>query len=158
VTGRFFRIAVRSVIFKDRKLALIKSEKFGEYKFPGGGKENGESDVETLIRETMEETGLTVVAKSIKPYGVAKEKRRSVIDPNDLFMMESYYYLCDVLNLVNKTKLDDYEHEYGYQLFFVDIDEAIKANEEAAKLHQDAVPWINRELAVFKDIKKYYNL
>ncbi|PKK92625.1 MAG: hypothetical protein CVV61_08780 [Tenericutes bacterium HGW-Tenericutes-6] len=72
--------------------------------------------------------------------------------------MESYYYLCDVLDLLGSTNLDDYENEYGYQLQFVDINQAIKANEKAALSHQNEAPWINRELAVFKDIKKYFDL
>lgn len=156
--GYFHRVAVRAVIIKEGKLALIKSQKYGEFKFPGGGKENGETDIDTLIRETMEETGLTVVPKTIMPYGVAKEKRKSRINPNNIFQMESYYYLCEVLDQVNQTNLDDYEDEYGYQLHFIDIDEAIQTNEIAAVSHQIEAPWINRELAVFKDIKKYYDL
>ena len=48
-TGYFHRVAIRAVILKDRKLALIKSEKYGEVKFPGGRKEDSESDIDTLI-------------------------------------------------------------------------------------------------------------
>jgi len=157
-TGHFNRIAVRAIIIKNNLLALIKSEKYEEYKFPGGGKEDGESNTDTLIRETREETGLTIIPDSIKPYGLAKEKRRSVLNPNDLFIMESYYYICNVYDHISETSLQDYENEYGYRLHFVDVDEAIKANEKAALLHQHEAPWINRELAVFKDVKNFYNL
>lgn len=154
----FHREAVRAVIIKNNKIALIKGKKFGEFKFPGGGKEEGESNMDTLIRETLEETGLTVDPSSIKPYGMALEKRRSVLNPNDLFQMESYYYLCEVYEHIQETKLDDYELLYGYQLHFVNIDEAINANEKAAIAHQHEAPWINRELAVFNDIKRAFKL
>ena len=154
----FHREAVRAIITKDHKFALIKGDTFGEYKFPGGGKEEGESNIETLIRETLEETGLTINPASIKPYGMALEKRRSVLNPDDLFQMESYYYLCDVYDHIQEPKLDDYELLYGYKLQFTDLDEAILANEKAAENHQLEAPWINRELAVFKDIKKVFNL
>jgi len=157
-TGYFHREAVRAIIIKQNILALIKGEKFGEYKFPGGGKEEGESNKVTLQRETLEETGLTIKPSSIKPYGMAIEKRRSVINPDDLFQMESFYYLCDVYEHIQETKLDDYELLFGYQLHFVSIDEAIRANELASTIHQQEAPWINRELAIFKDVKNKLNL
>lgn len=157
-TNYFHRKAVRAIIIKDNKFALIKGEKFGEYKFPGGGKEESESNIDTLIRETLEETGLTINPSSIKPYGMAIEKRRSVLNPDDIFQMESYYYLCDVYEHRQETKLDDYELLYGYHLHFVNIDDAIHANEKAATLHQQEAPWINRELAVLTDVKKKFNL
>jgi len=153
-TGYFYRKAVRAIIIKDGKIALIKSTKFGEYKFPGGGMEDGESDYDTLIRETKEETGLSVIPESIMVYGLAKEKRRSVLNPDDLFEMDSYYYTCNVLDTIEETNLDSYEHHYGYELQFVSIDQAIDANKNAAQTHQKEAPWINRELAVFIDLKK----
>ncbi len=152
-TGIFRRIAIRAIIIKNKKLALIRSDKFEEFKFPGGGQEEGESDLQTLLRETLEETGLSVNPDSVSAYGMAKEKRRSVLDPNDLFLMESHYYLCDVENDIKPTNLDDYECDYGYHLHFVSVDEAIQANKKAAKKYQDIAPWINRELAVLIDIK-----
>ncbi|MCF7931209.1 MAG: NUDIX domain-containing protein [Acholeplasmataceae bacterium] len=157
-TATFHREAVRAIIKKENQFALIKGKRFGEYKFPGGGKEEGESNIETLIRETLEETGLTINPSSISPYGMAIEKRRSVLNPNDLFQMESYYYLCEAYDDIKEPKLDDYELLYGYELTFASIDEAIDANEKAAENHQHEAPWINRELAVFKDIKKAFNL
>ena len=48
---RFYREAVRAIILTNKKIALVKSEKEGYYKFPGGGIENGETHQQTLIRE-----------------------------------------------------------------------------------------------------------
>ncbi|MDO9629182.1 MAG: NUDIX domain-containing protein [Acholeplasmataceae bacterium] len=149
----FHRKAVRAIIIKEGKLALIKSEKFGEYKFPGGGKEDHESDIDTLIRETREESGLNIITDSIKPYGMMMEKRKSTFDPTNIFQMESYYYLCEVSDGISETNLDFYELEYGYKLHFVSIEEAITNNEKAL-IHQEQVTWIERELCVLKDIKK----
>ena len=64
--SRFTRRAVRAVIIKNNRIALVKCEKEGYYKFPGGGIKNGESHLETLIRETSEETGLQIIPDSIK--------------------------------------------------------------------------------------------
>ncbi|MBN2299971.1 MAG: NUDIX domain-containing protein [Acholeplasmataceae bacterium] len=152
------RIAVRAIIFKDQKLALISSSKFNEFKFPGGGKENDETDIDTVIRETKEETGLIIIKESISFYGKSIEKRRSIFDENEIFEMDSHYYLCDIYDEITSTKLDDYEHEYGYQLKFVSIDEAIYGNIEAAKKHHEIATWIQRELAVLYDLKKQFNL
>ena len=74
------RVAVRGIIFVDGKLLLINSS-FGELKFPGGGKEGEESDEETLIRETLEETGYRVIPETIRPFGEVEEKRLSVHEP-----------------------------------------------------------------------------
>lgn len=151
-TKLFHRKAVRAIIIKENKLALIKSDRFGEYKFPGGGKEDHESDIDTLIRETKEESGLKIILDSVKPYGMMKEKRKSVFDLESIFQMESYYYLCDAEDDISETNQDLYELEYGYKLHFIPIDEAI-ANNEKALIHQEQATWIERELCVLKDIK-----
>ncbi|MBU1142039.1 MAG: NUDIX domain-containing protein [Firmicutes bacterium] len=148
----FHRKAVRAIIIKDGKLAMIRSEKFGEYKFPGGGTEDGESDIDTLIRETREESGLNIIKESVEPYGMMMEKRKSVFDPEFIFQMESYYYLCEVTEELSETNLDDYEVEYGYKLHYISIDEAIRNNENAF-VHKETATWIERELCVLKDIK-----
>ena len=70
---RTVRNAVRAIILSGGNLVLIKSDRFGEYKFPGGGAKPGETHSETLIRETREETGLTVIPPSIKVYGMTRE-------------------------------------------------------------------------------------
>jgi 8-oxo-dGTP pyrophosphatase MutT (NUDIX family) len=154
-TSTFSRTAVRAIIYKDGKLVMVKSTKFGEYKFPGGGKDDGESDLETLERETKEETGMTVIPASVQAYGYTKEKRRSVFNPSQRFIMESRYYLCNVMDHIEETDYDPYEKDYGYHLCVVTIDEAIEQNVIAAEKHQEIATWIQRELTVLKDIKKH---
>lgn len=54
-------------VFKDKKLLLVKTYKHGDkYLLLGGKIENGESDVECLNREVMEEVSATVDQESIK--------------------------------------------------------------------------------------------
>ena len=48
------RPSVRSIIIKDGLVALVHSEKYNYYKFPGGGIESNETHEEALIRETLE--------------------------------------------------------------------------------------------------------
>jgi 8-oxo-dGTP pyrophosphatase MutT (NUDIX family) len=152
-TGLFKRTAVRAIIFKEGKLAMIKSNTFNEYKFPGGGVQDHESHLEALIRETIEETGLVIKASSVQPYGYTKEKRRSTLNTDDIFEMDSFYYLCDVWDHLLKTHMDDYEIQYGYQLEFVELEDAIENNVQALK-HQHVATWIERELKVLEQLKK----
>jgi len=155
LTHVYERQAVRAVILKKDKLVMIQSQTFGEYKFPGGGLESEESLIETLMRETKEETGLTVIASSVSPIGYIEEKRKSSYEEHTIFQMKSYYFLCDTLKAQHETNLDDYEKAYGYQLTYVTLDEAIKQNEHALETYGSQAYWIERELWMLKFLKKH---
>ena len=90
----FLREAVRAIIRKDGKIALVKSEKEHYYKFPGGGIEPGESHLGALLREVREETGLQVRVDSVREFGLVCEKRKSIMEPEIIFEQRSYYYTC----------------------------------------------------------------
>ncbi len=124
----FKREAVRAIIIKDNKLALVKCEKEGYYKFPGGGIEAGESHMEALIRETLEETGLHIVPESIHGFGTLLEKRRSIYGNKEIFEQYSHYYFADVSEEMEQLSLDEYEMELGYYLEFTDIETARQTN------------------------------
>lgn len=148
------REAVRAIIIKDNQLAMVKSKKFNECKFPGGGMEDKETHASCLIREVNEETGLTVIPSSIKPYGHIKEKRTSYLDHTEVFEMDSYYYYAKVESNIGSTHLDQYEQNYGYELIWLSIDEAIITNERAYQNYIGIATWIERELTVLKAIKE----
>lgn len=147
---RTVRNAVRAIILSGGNLVLIKSDRFGEYKFPGGGAKPGETHSETLIRETREETGLTVIASSIKEYGMTREIHRDAFGEG-VFEMNSYYYLCGVEDGISETALDEYEKEYGYKLTIASVDDAISTNAELCDERE--APWVRRELFVLRQIK-----
>ena len=147
------RKAVRAVIMKDQKLAMIQSDAFHEVKFPGGGMNTEESLIETLIRETKEEAGLNIIESSIHPLGFIEEKRISTVEEDTRFQMTSYYFMCDVTDERSKTNLDAYEEAYGYKLIYITIEDAIKENEKALKLYDQEAPWIRRELWMLNYLK-----
>lgn len=157
VTYRNKRSASRGIAFKDNKIILIKSDKYGEYKFPGGGINPNETKEMALIREFKEETGIDVVVESIKEFAVFKEIRKSAIY-DEIFDHTSYYYLVDVYDNIGETKLDDYEKEYGYNLVFATLDEAINNNQRILDNNDITMcPWVEREIIILKKLREVYD-
>ena len=124
----FTRNSARSIIIRNGKIAMIHSLKYDYYKFPGGGIEPGESNVDALIRETAEEAGLTVIPDSIREYGYVHRIQKSTMDVDEFFIQDNYYYLCDVEEGVNPQKLDDYESDEHFTLEYVMPESAILSN------------------------------
>ena len=125
--NRFIREAVRSVIIKDGKVALVKSLKENHYKFPGGGIEENETHIDTLIRETKEETGLVIKPSTIKECGLIHEIRESIYG-DDVFEQKSYYYFAEVEDNVLKQELSENEKELQYILEWVNPSIAYEVN------------------------------
>lgn len=122
----FVRPSVRAIIRREGRIAMVKSQKFDYYKFPGGGMEPGEEQMETLIRETKEEAGLTVLPESIREYGYVHRVRGN--RDGGRFIQDNYYYLCDTMPERTKQHLDDYEAEEHFTLEFVEPETAIAVN------------------------------
>lgn len=134
----FKREAVRAIIFKDNKIVLVKCGKDGYYKFPGGGIESNETHNETLVRETLEETGLNIIPQSIQSFGTLIEKRRSIYSNNEIFEQYSYYYFAEIEAESTKCCLDVYEAELDYHLEFTDLEIAWKANIDLGNNYESA--------------------
>ena len=150
------RPSARAIIIKDQLLAMVYSEKYKYYKFPGGGIEKGENPESALVREVGEETGLAVISDTIKEYGKVDILRKSDILENTIFRQENLYYLCDVTDGVAGQSLDDYELESGFTLRYVSADEAIRTNREEATT--DDIYMIERESRVLEILKGEFDL
>ena len=55
--------------FKDGKILSTRSKGKDKYYLPGGKRELGETDVQTLIREIKEELSVDVIENSVNYYG-----------------------------------------------------------------------------------------
>ena len=127
-TRSFVRDSARSIIIRDKKVAMIYSVKYGYYKFPGGGIESGENPVDAMIRETREESGLVVLPDTVREYGYVHRIQRSDKDPAECFVQDNYYYLCETADETVSQELDDYEAKETYTLEFVEPAVAIMKN------------------------------
>lgn len=147
-TDSFFnRTAARGIIRNGDKYLMIRSH-YGDYKFPGGGVEEGEELTDTLVREVKEETGYIVKPETINLYGTALEKRAG--ETADVMIMRSHYYLCDIEDDMTDRALDDYEEEYGYNVIWTTLKEAADKNKMVSDLER--CPWVVRDTKVMEYI------
>lgn len=123
----FYRTAVRAVIKKDNKLYMVHSDRDG-YKFPGGGVNEGETIIQALTREVLEEAGLIIKPETVKEFGYVKEIRKSTIEYKTKFVHTSYYYFCEVEDEIYEQRLDDYERKENYHLVLIDPKIALQEN------------------------------
>lgn len=121
----YSRPSARAVVIRDGRVAMVYSQKFRHYKFPGGGIEKGESREAALIREAREEAGLVLDPKTIRPYGFVHRIERGDAEP--IFLQDNFYYLALAMATVPQ-ELDGYEAAEGYLLRWADPREAIEQN------------------------------
>lgn len=148
-THSFVRNSARSIIIRDRKIAMVHSLKFGFYKFPGGGIEGGEAPVDAMIRETREEAGLAVLPDTVKEYGYVHRIQRSDQDETECFIQDNYYYLCQAEEQPMAQQLDAYEADEGYTLEFVSPALAIQQNRRRTRGPYDQT-MLDREARVLE--------
>ena len=108
------RPSARGIIICEGKIAMVHSLKYDYYKFPGGGIDSGESNLDALMREVEEETGLIVIPESIQEYGLVLRKEKGKFE--DIFIQENFFYFCDVEKETASQKLDDYEADEEFVL------------------------------------------
>ncbi len=146
------RTAVRGIIFTGGKLLLIEDNK-NEVKLPGGGREEGETDMDTLVREVREETGCSVITETVRPFGYIEEKRKS-FKGDAIWHQFSRLYFCDVADERGDTDYSENEKERGMRAVTFTVDEAIAKNH--AMLNDIGVQtWNQREYRTLLLIKEY---
>jgi 8-oxo-dGTP pyrophosphatase MutT (NUDIX family) len=146
------RTAVRAVVARGNNLLMIYSAAVGDYKFPGGGVDQGESHEQALRREVQEECGMSLATVGDE-IGSIVEYNFPVEEEYDVFRMISHYYQSDALDGFGAQKLDGYEKDLGFTPVWIDIDQVIQANE--LLLNSDAPPeWLKREIFVLHYLKQ----
>ncbi len=143
--------ATRTVLLDtEDRVAIIKVGKYGYYKIPGGGVEDGEDLSESAKREVLEESGCD--------SEIIAELGRMETDILDWQLHDiSDGFIGRVVGEKRPPKFDDYEQERGFSLEWHDsLDDAIRmieANDNV--VDPDAAILQARDLAYLKLAKKY---
>ncbi len=146
----FHRKAVRGIIFRDKKLLMVYSPVYNDYKFPGGGVNAGELHIEALRREINEECGAEMTQITGK-LGKTEEYAIDVLKEDyETFKMTSYYYFCEIKGELGTQKLDAYEEELGYKPAWVNIDNAIEKNKRSLANPSSFSHWTRRETFILE--------
>ena len=91
-TRSFVRHSARSIIIRNGKVAMVHSLRYDYYKFPGGGIEQGEEPMDAMIRETREESGLTVIPETVREDGYVHRIQKSNKDPKECFVQDNFLF------------------------------------------------------------------
>jgi ADP-ribose pyrophosphatase YjhB (NUDIX family) len=123
----FTRLATRGIAIQNETILLLYTERYEDYSLPGGGLNEGEDEIEGMVRELKEETGAKDI-KNIKPFGIYKEYRPWYKPDFDVQHMISYCYTCEISTKLGESKMDPHEINNGMKARWVNIHEAIKHN------------------------------
>ncbi|MEC0167004.1 NUDIX domain-containing protein [Paenibacillus graminis] len=58
------------IVISDGRVLGARSKGKDTYYFPGGKRESGETDVQTLIREVKEELSVNILSDTVTPFGI----------------------------------------------------------------------------------------
>ncbi|MFH1456099.1 MAG: NUDIX domain-containing protein [archaeon] len=142
------RMAARAVLLdKNNKIALLHVTKHHYHKLPGGGIEDEEQILAALQREIMEEAGCTLNVK--ENVGIIIEYR----DEHEILQL-SFCYLGNVKENSKKLDFTEKEISLGFELIWVDINEAIELLEKAEPTSYSGKFIIKRDLTFLKKAKE----
>lgn len=144
----FKRLSSRGIIFRDGKLAVSYSGKYGYCKLPGGGLEDGEDSISAMIREVREETGLVVKPGSVREFGYVHMIQKGRFEP--VYVQDTSYYFCDAEDYLVDPQLTESEIREECVTLFVPPEEAVRMNEKALMSDEGFKSVIERELGVLR--------
>ena len=149
-----FRNAVRAIIKNGSKILMVHLEKTDEYKFPGGGREENETAEEAIKREVMEEAGY-IVKKANEKIGIITEFAIAKEGGNNIFKMDSEYYLVEIDKRPGVQNPEGYEKELMFKPCWVEMEKAYRTNRERIEnRNMEKTGGINRETIVLGIIKE----
>jgi ADP-ribose pyrophosphatase YjhB (NUDIX family) len=143
------RQAARAIVYdKEGKVALLHATKKSYHKLPGGGVEQGESIMEALHREVMEEIGCKI--EHIRELGIVEEFRNKF----KLHQL-SYVYIADLAGEKGTPDLEEDEIADGFETVWLTLDEAIESLKKETSIDDYEGRFIQkRDLALLISARK----
>jgi ADP-ribose pyrophosphatase YjhB (NUDIX family) len=124
----FTRKATRAIVLKGNNILLLYTKRYHDYSLPGGGIDEGESNVAGLVRELKEETGAHNV-QNIEEFGMYEEFRPWHKTGFDIIHMQSYCYICSIDEELLEPEFESHEIDNGMHPIWINIHQAISHNE-----------------------------
>ncbi|NQZ20419.1 MAG: NUDIX domain-containing protein [Colwellia sp.] len=147
----FIRKASRAIVLNGENILLLYTKRYHDYSLPGGGIDEGESNIAGLIRELKEETGAQNV-KNIAEFGLYEEFRPWHKTDFDIIHMQSYCYVCTIDEKLLEPEFESHEINNGMQPLWMNIHQAISHNEETMANSKKKGLSIERETFLLKRI------
>ncbi|KZM44921.1 MAG: NUDIX hydrolase [Marinomonas sp.] len=126
---RVLRRATRGIIIRNDEILMLYTKRYHDYSLPGGGIDEGEDNIQGLIRELREETGAKNV-RNIQEFGCYEEYRPWYKEDIDIMQMQSFCYVCDIDEELDTPELEHHEIQNGMHPVWMNIHAAIAHNEE----------------------------
>lgn len=147
----FTRKATRAIVLNQENILLLYTKRYHDYSLPGGGIDEGESNIEGLVRELKEETGAQNV-QNIQEFGLYEEFRPWHKEGFDIIHMQSYCFICSIDDNLLEPKLEPHEINNGMHPVWMNIHEAIRHNEHTIATSNKKGLSIERETFLLKHI------
>ncbi|MBL0520461.1 NUDIX domain-containing protein [Aeromonas sp. 19NY04SH05-1] len=147
------RLTVRAVVARDDELLLVHSRVNGDFMFPGGGVEAGESHAAALARELREECGAELLEVGAL-LGETREYRPAREQGVDAYCIRSLYYLCRIGETLVAPQPQPYEIRLGFVPGWIAIEEALQTNK--TQLAGPCPQWTVRETRVLAQLQRWW--
>ncbi|KXF83276.1 NUDIX hydrolase [Enterovibrio coralii] len=147
----FHRRAARAIVLRGEDILLLFTERYYDYSLPGGGVDEGESELEGMIRELQEETGAKNV-RNIVPFGAYEEYRVWYKPEFDVMHMISHCFYCDIDEELGEVAFEEYEVKNGMRPVWINIHEAIAHNKHTLENSEKKGQSLEREIFLLEKI------
>ena len=146
------RLTARAFLFDENgKVAVMYCKKFSIHCIPGGGIEEGETKIEAVKRELLEETGCECEIKCELGYVY---ENRGHCD----YTTVSYYYAANVTRNHGKTYLTNKEIANGISVEWYNLKDALRIIKGANHRNLQRKFVQRRDLAAFEELFKVISM
>jgi len=124
------------IILINNKEEILLANSSNNYYLVGGHVDNDETDIETLKRETLEETGINLNIEDIKPFLSITYKVKDYPEKtiNSKFIANYYYLELNEKINYNNMNLTEGEIKENFELSYIHINEIIEVLKENLKV------------------------
>jgi len=127
------------VIILNSNSEVLLGYSHNNYQFPGGHVEEGETLIDAVNREILEETGMDLGISSLKPFACAIGYYKDWPSIGKNRKIEIYYYevKTDEKPILENTKYTENEKNGNYELKYIPLKNIEKVLEKNAKQYGD---------------------